>query len=324
MTHFFRVSSVVARISCCALLSGFASAALAAGTDEQWEITTKMEMAGMPMALPSQTNKVCLPKNRNSDEGLIPQDKNSDCKMDDMKRSGNKTTFKMSCAGKHPMTGNGEIENNGDSYRGTMHIVGKMEGEDVDMKQSFSGKRIGSCTYEDQGKKFAAMQEKMTADMCRQSIDKLEYRVFDNSELAQQQFAVCKPYKKEFCERVKKVAADMRSPAGFRSTVEKQREWKELLGTCDIAADALLTDVCKKGQDAKDWNFVAEYCPVEAKALAAEHCAGRDYTAQMVGPYGALCSKYAQRPNNAIPTKDDLIKSGVDEGVNKLKKLLPF
>ena len=324
MALFFRISPVIRVARCVLLLSGFTSMALAAGTDEQWEITTKMEMAGMPMALPSQTNKVCLPKNRNSDEGLIPQDKNSDCKMDDMKRSGNKTSFKMSCAGKHPMTGSGEIENNGDNYRGTMHIVGKMEGEAVDMKQTFFGKRIGSCTYEDQGKKMMAMQEKMTADMCRQSIDKLEYRVFDNSELAQQQFAVCKPYKKEFCARVKKVAADMRSPAGFRTTVEKQREWKELIGTCDIAPDALLTDVCKKGQDAKDWNFVAEYCPAEAKALAAEHCAGRDYTAQVVGPYGALCSKYGQRQANAIPTKEDVIKSGVDEGVNKLKKLLPF
>lgn len=311
-----------ARISHCALLLSlcvFALPGVAAGTDEQWEITTKMEMAGMPMAMPGQTSQVCLPKNRNSDEDLVPKDKNSDCKMDSMKQSGNKSTFKMSCSGKNPMTGNGEIERNDGSYRGMMHITGMMEGESVDMKQTFSGKRVGSCTYEDQGKKFAAMQEKMTADMCRQSIDKLEWRVFSDDV----QFDACKPYKKDFCARVTKVSADMRTSSGFRAVVEKQREWKELLGTCGIAAEPLLADACKSGQAAKDWNFIADYCPVEAKALAAEHCTGRDFTSETVGPYGAICSKFGRKPS-AIPTKEDLIKGGVNEGVNQLKKLLPF
>ena len=75
--------------------------AVAEGTDEQWEITTKMEMKGMPMAMPAMTNQTCLPKNRKSDEDLVPKDKNSDCKMSDVKHSGNKMTFKMACTGKN-------------------------------------------------------------------------------------------------------------------------------------------------------------------------------------------------------------------------------
>lgn len=304
-------------------------AAVAEGSDEQWEVTTKMEMQGMPMAMPGLTNTVCLPKNRKSDEELVPKDKNSDCKMSDVKQSGNKMTYRMTCTGKHPMSGDGEIEHSGDSYRGRMHVVGDMEGQQVDMTQSFSGKRIGTCTYEDQGKKALAMQEKMTADMCKQSIDKLEWRVFSNDPTWSQQFAVCKPYKKDFCARVTKVANDLHAVQGFKDFTADHRDWKDLLATCDIASDKVLVDVCKKASDTQQWDVVAEHCPAEAKALAAEHCAGRDYTAMMVGPYGALCQRYAQRPNptdpqQALPTKEDLIKNGVNEGVNKLKKLLPF
>ena len=227
------------------------------------------------------------------------------------------------------MTGDGEIEHGGDNYRGMMHIVGAMEGEQVDMTQNFSGKRIGTCTYEDQGKKMLAMQEKMTADMCKQSIDKLEWRVFSNDPTWAQQFAVCKPYKKDFCARVTKVSGDLRALDGFKTFTTDHRDWKDLLATCDIASDKVLVEICKKASDAKDWDVVGEHCPVEAKALAAEHCAGRDYTAMMVGPYGALCQRYAKRPDptdpkQALPTKEDVIKGGVNEGVNQLKKLLPF
>jgi hypothetical protein len=94
----------------------------------------------------------------------------------------------------------------------------------------------------------------------------------------------------------------------------------------------VLADACKKGKDAQDWDFIASYCPVYAKALAAEHCAGRDYTAMMIGPYAPLCRGVARErtPNNtqpavpAAPTQEDAVKSGVTEGVNKLKKMLPF
>ncbi len=295
----------------------------AAGTDEMWEITTKMEMAGMPMAMPAMTNQQCLPKNRGSDEALVPKDKNSDCKMDSMQHSGNKSVFKMTCTGKNPMTGNGEIEKNADSYRGMMHIVGSMEGQPVDMTQNFSGKKIGTCTYEDVGKKMLAQQEAMTAEMCRKSIDELQWVVFKDGS----QFEVCKPFKKEFCARVNKVASGMHDPAGFRDVVKKQSDWQGLFGTCGIDTQLVLNDACKKGKDVQDWDFIASYCPADAKALAAEHCAGRDYTAVMSGPYAPLCRGYGRdqlQSQQAVPTKEDLLKSGVNEGVNKLKKLLPF
>ena len=38
--------------------------ATAQGKDEQWEITSKMEMPGMPMAMPAQVNRICVAQER--------------------------------------------------------------------------------------------------------------------------------------------------------------------------------------------------------------------------------------------------------------------
>ena len=69
----------------------------AQGKDDLWEVTTKMEMAGMPMAMPAQTSRMCTAKNR-KDEDLIPRREN--CKLLESNRSGNKITYKMACTGK--------------------------------------------------------------------------------------------------------------------------------------------------------------------------------------------------------------------------------
>ncbi|TMI03725.1 MAG: hypothetical protein E6H46_08505, partial [Betaproteobacteria bacterium] len=52
--------------------------ASAQGKDDLWEVSTKMEMPGMPMAMPAQTNRFCIGKNR-KDEELVP--KQGDCRM---------------------------------------------------------------------------------------------------------------------------------------------------------------------------------------------------------------------------------------------------
>lgn len=127
-------------------LFGLALPATAADNGEQWEITAKVEMPGMPVSMPAMTHKVCLPKQQQRPvEDMLPKEGNSDCKMDDIRHSGTKTTFKMHCTGKHAMTGSGEIVNDGDSYHGTMHVVSSAGAQPIDMTQTFSGRRIGTC-----------------------------------------------------------------------------------------------------------------------------------------------------------------------------------
>ena len=59
----------------------------AQGADHLWEVTTKMEMPGMPMAMPAQVRRVCVARNH-ADEDLIPRSDN--CRVLDSKRAGNK------------------------------------------------------------------------------------------------------------------------------------------------------------------------------------------------------------------------------------------
>jgi len=124
-----------------ALALAASTPASAQGKDDLWEVSTKMEMPGMPMAMPPQTHRVCLGKNR-KDEELVPMQ--SDCRMLDSKRVGNKFTYKMDCSGNHPSIVDGAITFGNNAYDGRMHMVMKQGNDAMDM--AFSGKRVGDCT----------------------------------------------------------------------------------------------------------------------------------------------------------------------------------
>ena len=67
--------------------------------------------------------------------------------MTDTRRTGNTQQFKMVCTGNNAMTAEGEVTHAGTSYTGKMRMFGKMEGQNVEMSQTFSGEdRIaGDC-----------------------------------------------------------------------------------------------------------------------------------------------------------------------------------
>ena len=118
-----------------------AQPALAQGSDDQWEISSKMEMPGMPMAMPVQVTRVCVAKNAKDDE-FIP--KQGDCKVLESKRTGNKLTYKMACAGAEPSTVEGETQFASGTYDGKMRMT--MTKSNQSMQMTYSGKRIGACT----------------------------------------------------------------------------------------------------------------------------------------------------------------------------------
>ena len=141
-----RFTRVAGATRCAALLIvALASpvTASAQGKDDLWEVTTKMEMPGMPMAMPAQTNRVCIAKN-SKDDDYIPRRDN--CRVLESKRAGNKLTYKMACTGKDAMNVAGEIAYGNNGYEGRMQMSGRMEGQSMEMTQTFSGKRVGDCT----------------------------------------------------------------------------------------------------------------------------------------------------------------------------------
>ena len=114
--------------------------ASAQGKDDLWEVSTKMEMPGMPMAMPAQTNRVCIGKNQ-KDEAFVP--KQGDCRMIESKRVGNRFTYKMDCSGNYSAIVDGAITFGNNAYEGQMRMAMKTTNDTMVM--TFTGKRVGDC-----------------------------------------------------------------------------------------------------------------------------------------------------------------------------------
>ncbi|HEX7812541.1 MAG TPA: DUF3617 family protein [Burkholderiales bacterium] len=321
--------------SCCVATMAFAQ-----GPDELWEITNKMEMAGMSM--PARTDKVCKPKGDRDPSKMGEKDKNSDCKMVDSKQSGNRSTWKIVCTKPDPMTGTGDVTYTGDKFDGTIKMTGKMDGDDFSMTQVLSGKKVGSCKYEDPGKKAEQMQAQSQAMIdkeCDKQIEELQPGSIFGAEGLPESSQFCKHRKADFCAKAKKVSQSMGDEAGFEQASRKHRNWREAMQACGTDPNTVSAPVCKAAVDKKNLKFVADNCPVEGKALAQKQCAGMDYTAIMASEYREVCQKYASElgkakvgtgktetaPAPAAPKSDkDKAMDAVKEGGNKLKKLLKF
>jgi Protein of unknown function (DUF3617) len=115
--------------------------AAAQGKDDLWEVSSKMEMPGMPMAMPAQVNRVCVGKNR-KDEDLIPRQEN--CRVVDSKRVGNRLTYRMECTGNEPSVIVGDLTFGNNAYDGQMRMT--MTKTNDTMNMALSGRRVGDCT----------------------------------------------------------------------------------------------------------------------------------------------------------------------------------
>lgn len=108
--------------------------------DGMWEITTKMEMPGMPMEMPPFKFTQCL-----TSKDSVPQGKEEhkqDCKIKNTDVKGNTVTWEVHCIsdGK-PVKSTGKVTYKGDSFEGET----KTEMDGMNMVQKMSGRRIGNC-----------------------------------------------------------------------------------------------------------------------------------------------------------------------------------
>ena len=118
-----------------------AQPAYAQGSDDQYDITVKMEMPGM--AMPPMSQRMCVKKGA-SDQDFIPRQDN--CRVSDTTRSGSRVTFKMTCTGNNPMTGTGDFTFVANGYNGQIRLKGQMEGQEIAMTQTIDARRVGGCT----------------------------------------------------------------------------------------------------------------------------------------------------------------------------------
>jgi hypothetical protein len=106
-----------------------------------WEITTTMEVAGMPFQQPPQTMRHCVTPQEAKEVGKsVPTDEN--CKVIDLKSSLHRVNWKLECSGELAGKGEGEIEYQGDSaYEGKT----KIESREMTVIMRYKGRRIGAC-----------------------------------------------------------------------------------------------------------------------------------------------------------------------------------
>lgn len=289
-----------------------------AAAGETWEVTSKSEMTGMPYAMPETTMTVCQPKSGKPDpQQMMEQDGN--CKVSDVKHSGNKTTWKVRCDGDgQKMSGSGEITHSKSSYQGTMHMSGTADGEKVNMNASYRGKRIGTACdtsapmvanvkgMEDMNDMMGMAKAQMAAGMAEQC----EVGRYEATELMTNQFfgpqAMCAKNQKYACKVISKDV--MKKPEVYLALVKHDdTSDTSIAKACKIDMKAATKAACKKVNDSNYEEF-EEACPAEYAKFSTISTSGRSYTSS---------------PRSSSVITDNPVGDAID-GAKKLKGLFGF
>jgi len=254
--------------------AGLISTGAHAVPGEYWEVSTKMEMAGMPFAMPAMTAKVCIPAGGEKNPQNM-QKKDDKCQMTDVKTSGNKVTWKAKCVDHgETMNGTGESVHERDSYHGNMHLTGQSGGQPIDMTQTYNGKKIGgACDSE-------AQMKEITGKLC----DSAKFTTSDwiaRSEMFLKG-NTCPGKKEPLCSAVRKDA--VRDASAYQMLINTEKNNGALITTaCGLNLEATRAAVCKANKDGS-YGFLKANCPAEAKeyleASRKKNCEGRGYTAR--------------------------------------------
>jgi len=117
----------------------------------KWEITTKIEMPGMPMKMPAMTTTQCLDKGdyimKEPPNPTMPSGMKNPCKVTKSEVKGDTVIWDMVCEGQAKTTYHGEITYHGDTMEGIIKISSSSNGggqPPVTIK--LKGKRVGPCS----------------------------------------------------------------------------------------------------------------------------------------------------------------------------------
>jgi hypothetical protein len=324
-----------------ALLAALLLAAPAAAAEKGswWELTTTMEMPGMPFAMPPTTLKFCQPEG----PPKAPPDAKPDpnCKMTDMRTSGNTMKWKVVCTGQNAMEGEGEMTSTGSTMDGTTRL--KMERGEMTMKMH--GKKIGpACDpeaerkaveakvehYKEQARTQQAQAANTMVRLCDDAIRGLSAAAVAGSS------PTCPPERRpEFCAKARTEDGWLKLQEA--APIEKQTKGqfpgpRAVATACAYEEAALLKQLCPGAEKKGKLAFLAAACPVEAKALAKKECAGRDYTALQGSRYRDFCARLkgeamegaAEPKADGEEKKKDPQEEAVDKGKKLLKGVLGF
>jgi hypothetical protein len=296
---------------------------------EYWEISSKMNIPGVPFAMPATTSKVCIPKGGENDPGKTSGDKN--CQMSDAKTSGNKVTWKARCDHNGEiMTGVGEQTATANSYTGKMQLSGKSDGQDVSMDMAYSGKRIGgACDSEE-------MAAKVKAQICDTSAYSSTAAWIGGADHI---LTNCADQRKKLCDVVRKDAPKDAQTYVLLIQHDQQSKTASIAKECQLDMGATTKTMCK-GVNGDNYQQLSAYCPAEAKIYREEklrkECEGRSYSGKTNAETIRACmnglndvadgnkSGEENVSNESDKPAANNSSNGVMEGIKKLKGMFGF
>lgn len=316
---------------------GMLSSPLLAAQGEWWEITGKMEMAGMPFAMPGQTSRVCMPKGAEKDPNYT-QGNNSNCKMTDVQQSGNTVKYKGTCVTDgETMNMVGETTHDGKSFKSKMKMTGKSGGEPINMTMTSNGKYIGgACDTEEMGRKAKAQLDEGMAKACDTSKYTASNWIYSANMFLGPK-PTCPGKKEPLCKVVRtEVPRDIEAFQVLEQQ-EKNAGVPSVAKACNVNMETMRKSLCKAKARSGPLHFLEANCPAEAKAFREvqrkrEECEGRGFTsgAKMKKCMGGDWTGDAadeERPAKSKKGDDDSSAATSDsvlEGAKKLKGLFGF
>lgn len=111
--------------------------------DGQYEVTSKVEMPGMPMQMPPVIVTQCI-----TQQAPVPNQNtaNQHCKTIDMKTKDKTVTWKMECNQQgQKMQASGKMHYYGDRFEGTINSIMSTQSGNMTITTVVSGKRLGDC-----------------------------------------------------------------------------------------------------------------------------------------------------------------------------------
>lgn len=331
-------------------------AAVAAGTDELWEISSQMNMPGLPPGMGASTQQIC--QDKDPAKQAVPGQDMERCKVTDKKQTGTRMTVTVSCP-----DGKGVIEQTYNAARTEFKSTVRMTTREGEMTMSMSGRKVGSCDAQQARRQREAQMAKMKeqsneaaqyskkqADeqikQCAVALDTMDAGKFgiyaqcrqqpelckamDHDPALKQAGATCKARQTDYCRRYQ-------TEDGFL----KAKADKAGAAMCAVSVDEVKGKLCPVAAKKESLAFLGRYCLAEAKPFADKHCAGRDFTAlRSTGgkgdKYSEFCYAYmsnasiesAEAPREApksdatvISNPTEAIGEGINQGLNKLKGL---
>jgi|SRR5688572_5726613 len=321
--------------------------AVAQNSGELWEISTQMNIPGMPAGLGGQTQRVCQ---GDDPERRAASDKDQkDCKVTDKKQTATRTTVTLQCK-QGTMTVDQQYNAARTEFKGSI----KMNSKDGDFVMNTTGRKVGACNVQqanrERDEKIEGMKKQHAAAIaagaaaqkqhaetqikqCSAAVDNMQwsglglygqcYKKADanckssmdaSNQMSPEIAKSCNARVAEFCKRYQ-------TQEGFL----KAKGDENAARMCGVTTASVKAAQCPKAAQSESLAFLGTYCPVEAKPLAQQHCAGRDYTSKMGGKYARFCEAYLanadfEKPQQSQAQKaTDQVKQGVSKGIDKLK-----